>query len=98
LTNFSNGTAVFYLPEFPYSGEVETSNLLLALDTFKHFMNIGQMSPLYHVVVVTANDRLISQSDLLNDFYVRKLEEYGVEVRYGQTMTAIDKGIILNLR
>ena len=92
MTNFTCGTAVFYLPEFPFSGEIETSNLLLALDTFKHFVDIGQVSPLYNVVVVTANDRLVSQSDLLNEYYVRKMEEYGVEVRYGQTMTAVNKG------
>lgn len=79
------------MPEFPYSGEVESSNLLLALDTFKHFSNIGQVSCLYNVVVVTPNDRLVSNSDLLNDFFLKKMEEYGVEVRFGQSMTAVNK-------
>lgn len=89
---FTHGTAVFYLPEFPFSGEVESSNLLLALDSFKHFENIGAVSPLHNVVVVTPNDRLVSNSELLNDYYLQKMEQYGVEVRYGQKLTAIDKG------
>lgn len=89
---YTHGTAVFYLPEFPFSGEIETSNMLMALDTFQHFENIGYASPLRNTIVVTPNDRLVSNSDLLNDYYIRKMEQYGVEVRYGQKMTAIDKG------
>ena len=89
---FTHGTAVFYLPEFPFSGEVEASNLLLALDSMKFFEKIGYVSPLHNVVVVTPNDRLVSKSDLLNQYYIEKLESYGVEVRYGHSLTSIDKG------
>lgn len=83
---------MFYLPEFPFSGEVEAWNLLMALDTFRHFQNIGAVSPLHKIVVSTPNDRLVSHSELLNEYFMGKLEKYGAEVRLGQKMTAVDKG------
>ena len=92
MADYNHGTVVFYLPEFPFSGEIETSNMLMALDSFEHFEKIGWVSPIRKVVVATPNDRLVSHSSLLNDFYVKKLGEYGAEIRYGQKMTSIDKG------
>lgn len=80
------------MPEFPFSGEVEASNLLLALDNFQAGKEIGWVSPLHNVTVVTPNDRLVSNSALLNDFYVRKLENYGATIMYGTKLLSIDKG------
>ena len=93
MSLFNHGTAVFYLPQFPFSGEIEASNMLTFVDSIKHFESIGWVSPLHNVVVVTPNDRLVSTSELLNDYYKNKLAEYGVEVRYGTSINSIDKGI-----
>jgi sulfide:quinone oxidoreductase len=93
MSLFTHGTAVFYLPQFPFSGEIEASNMLTFLDSIKHYEKIGWVSPLHNVVVVTPNDRIVSHSDLLNDYFTMKLEQYGVEVRYNTTMNSINKGI-----
>lgn len=98
IDRFTHGTAIFYLPEFPFSGEVEASNLLLALESFKNYLNAGWVSPLYKVVVATPNDRIVSHSQLLNDFYLKKFEEYGVEVCYGTKMMSVDKGNYKSIR
>ena len=92
MSYFYNGNAVFYLPEFPYSGEVETSNLLMSLDLWQHFENIGNASPLRNITVVTPNDRLISKSEKLNEFYLNKLAAHGVNILYGKRMTEVNDG------
>lgn len=90
MSYFYNGDAVFYLPEFPYSGEVETSNMLMSLDLWQHFENIGNASPFRSVTVVTPNDRLISKSDKLNEFYLNKLAQHGATIVYGKKLTAVN--------
>jgi len=93
MSLFNHGNAVFYLPEFPFSGEIEASNMLTCLDSFKFFETIGWVSPLHNIILVTPNDRIVSNSDLLNNYYEKKLEQYGVEVRYNTSLNAINKGI-----
>lgn len=94
MSHYTGGTAVFYLPEFPYSGEVESSNLLMSLELWHHFESIGAVSPKRKTILVTPNNRIISNSDLLNQFYLDKLAQYNVEIRYGEKMISIDKGRI----
>jgi sulfide:quinone oxidoreductase len=95
MSYFTHGDAVFYLPEFPYSGEVETSNMLMSLELWQHLENIGNCSPLRQITVVTPNDRLISKSDKLNDFYLNKLAAHGANIVYGKRMTAINDRITI---
>ena len=94
MGTYLNGNAVFYFPEFPYSGEIETSCLLHAIESWQHLENIGAISPIRQTVVITPNKRIASHSDLLNDFVIRKLEDSGVSIMFSSKMISIDKGNI----
>ena len=64
----------------------------MALQTWKHYEDLGIVSPKRETIVISANDRLISKSSKLNDYYLQKLQEYGVKIQYNQKLTRVNKG------
>lgn len=87
----SGGDIFFYIPPFPFGGEIESMNLLVALDTFRQSVKTGIMSELYKVHVINANDTFAAHSPLLNKFIEERLAADGkVHVRMRTRLTGVD--------
>jgi len=87
---FYSGDAYVYIPPFPFSGEIEGYNFLIALDTWRESVKLGQVSPKHSLTIINANDRFASKSDALDSFIKQKLNDYGVNVHYNTKLTAVD--------
>lgn len=87
---FSHGDAFVYIPPFPFSGEVEGYNFLIAIETWQKSVTLGQVSPLHSLTIINANDRFASKSDKLDAYIKEKLESYGVKVLYNTKLSKVD--------
>lgn len=91
ITMANHGDIFFYIPPFPFGGEIESMNLLAALDIFRTSVTAGVMSPLYRVHVINANDRFASNSPLLSKFIADTLAaDNHVHVQMNTTLKSID--------
>lgn len=70
---FTSGNAYIYIPEFPFSGEIETYNFLMTIDYLAYGEKIGLVSPLHSLTIINANDRFASHSKVLDDFIKNKI-------------------------
>lgn len=54
---FENGDAYFYIPPFPFSGEVETYNFIFNIKMWMLQETQGLVSPNRTIRIINANDR-----------------------------------------
>ena len=88
---FHSGNAVVTIPKFPFQGETEMYNFLMALDYFTEGEKTGLVSPQHKLIILNENDRFCSYSDKLNEMIVRRLSSNPkVEVIYGAELNKID--------
>lgn len=86
-----NGDIYFYIPPFPFAGEIESMNLLVALDTWALHEKIGLISPLRKVHIINANDRFASKDPLLDTFIRERLSKHDkVEVQFKTKLLEVD--------
>lgn len=86
-----NGDIYIYLPPFPYAGEIESMNLLVALDTWAMHEKIGLISPLRKVHIVSANDRFASKDALLDKFIRERIAKFEkVELSFNTKLLEVD--------
>lgn len=55
ISNFESGDAYYYIPPFPYAGEVETFNFLFSENLWKKDEILGLVSPLRKIKIINAN-------------------------------------------
>ena len=92
FTLFSSGDAYVYIPEFPFVGEVESYNFLMALDYIRYGEVLGTVSPLNSITIVNANDKFASHSVSLNKLIEDRLSKFSkTEVLYNTKITKINK-------
>ena len=65
-TQLRHGDAYFYVPKFPFAGEVETYNFLFNLEYWKGNQTIGIVSPVRTFNIINANDKFASHSKELD--------------------------------
>ena len=88
---FEHGNAFIYIPEFPFAGEVETYNFLMALSTWEMGERYGLVSPKHSLTIINANDRFASHCDVLDKFFRDKLAQYKkVNVLWNTKLMRID--------
>lgn len=88
---FETGHAYFYIPPFPFSGEVETYNFLFNINMWNKTEKQGLVSPFRKITIINANDRFSQNSDKLNEFFKSKLEALNAEVIYNTELKSIDR-------
>lgn len=88
---FEHGDAFFYIPPFPFSGEVESYNFLYALDIWKKGEKSGVVSPCRSATIINANSKFCSTSDKLNEFILKELEKFDVKILYNTKLASVDK-------
>ncbi len=91
LALFESGSSFFFIPPFPFSGEVETYNFLVALDLWDYSEKIGLVSPKRKVTIVNANDKFSSHSPVLDKYIKKALENFDVEIIYNTKLNSINK-------
>jgi hypothetical protein len=57
IGNYTHGDAFFYIPKYPFRGEIAAYSFLNAYESWQYFKKIGKVSPLSTLTIVNANDK-----------------------------------------
>lgn len=57
IYNFTNGDAYFCIPPYPFAGEIEGYNFLLAKNIWNWYEEHGRLSPKHTFTIMNANER-----------------------------------------
>lgn len=85
IGTFETGDAYYYIPPFPFSGEVETYNFLFSEAIWKKDERLGMVSPIRKLRILNANQSFSNDSQI-DEFIKTKAEKLGIEVIYGATL------------
>lgn len=91
LTNYHHGDAYFYIPKFPFKGEIGAYHFLQAHQTWKDYKKIGHLHPNAEFKIINANDKFCQFEPETDEFFKKMCEKEGIEVLYNTELTEINK-------
>ena len=90
IGNFVHGDAYFYIPKYPFRGEIAYYNFLQAYDYWQYYIKIGKVSPKMSLTVVNANDTFAQFDPEAHDFIMKECEKRGIKVLFNTELKEID--------
>jgi len=89
--NYTSGDAIFTIPPYPYSGELENFNFFNSTEVWKWFLKNGKLSPINSFTVINANESFCHHNITTDQWIKAELAKRGVNVVLGENLTAVDK-------
>lgn len=89
IGTFETGDVYYYIPPFPFSGEVETYNFIFAENIWKKDEDLNLVSPLRKITIINANDRF-SVDENIDKFFKEQTERLGIKVIYNSKLLSVD--------
>ncbi|CAK61041.1 unnamed protein product (macronuclear) [Paramecium tetraurelia] len=89
--NFNHGEAYFCIPQFPFSGEVESYNFLLSQRIWEWQTANGRQSPIKKFTIIQPNERFVQYNDAGDSFFKEELKRRNINVEYGLKLVEVNK-------
>lgn len=89
--NFNHGNAYFYIPKFPFKGEIGAYHFFSAHSTWEFYKKIGKVHPNSTFTIINANDNFTQFEPDTDEFFRTQLEKKGINVMYNTELTEINK-------
>ena len=90
LYGFRHGDAYFYIPPFPFKGEINAYNFLAAADLWSNYKKLGIITPNSTFTVINANDRFCEFEPETDQMFKDQCEKMGINVVYNTKLEAVD--------
>lgn len=92
IGNYTHGDAYFYIPKFPFRGEIAYYHFLQAFDYWQYYKKIGKVSPISSFTIVNANDRMTSVDNEANNFILAQIEKRGIPILFNTELVEVKTG------
>lgn len=66
--NYTSGDAIFCIPPYPYTGEIECFNFFTSCEVWDWYKRHGKLSPLNSFTIMNANDTFCHHSPSADSF------------------------------
>lgn len=90
IGNYTHGDAYFYIPKYPFRGEIAAYHFLQAHDYWDYYRRIGKVSPISSLTVVNANDTFSQFDKQAHDFILKECEKRGIKVLFNTELTEVN--------
>lgn len=89
LYKYRNGDAYFYIPPFPFKGEIGAYNFLAAASIWNDYKKLGLIPQSATFTVINANDKFCQFEPETDQLFRDMCENYGVNVQFNTTLDSI---------
>lgn len=91
IYNYTNGNAIYSIPQWPYKGEVNSFNFFPAAEVWRWYARNGKLSPINNFTVTNANDSFCQYFETADTFIKENLKKNGVDIELNTKLVEIDK-------
>jgi hypothetical protein len=89
IGNYTHGDAFFYIPKFPFRGEISGYHFLMAHDYWEYYRKIGKVSPKSSLTVVNANDSFTQYDKQAHDYILKQCQKRGIGVLFNTQLVEV---------
>jgi NADPH-dependent 2,4-dienoyl-CoA reductase/sulfur reductase-like enzyme len=89
IGNYNHGDAYFYIPKYPFKGEIAAYHFLQAWDYWEYYRKIGKLSPLSSLTVVNANDTFSQFDKEAHEYILKECNKRGIKVLFNTQLTEV---------
>lgn len=90
IGNYTHGDAYFYIPPYPFKGEIAAYHFLQAHDYWEYYRKIGKLSPISSLTVICANDTFSQFDPQAHEFILNECDKRGIKVLFKTKLTEVD--------
>lgn len=89
IGHYTHGDAYFYIPKYPFKGEIAAYHFLQAWDYWEYYRKIGKVSPLSSLTVVNANDTFSQFDKEAHEYILKECQKRGINVLFNTQLTEV---------
>ena len=89
IGNFIHGDAYFYIPPYPFKGEISAYHFLMAWDYWEYYKKIGKVSPRSSMTIVNANDTFAQFDKQAHEFILKECQKRGIPVLFNTRLAEV---------